>query len=107
MTDRFLSMIGLAMKAGCAASGELACENKVRSGEKGVLVLAEDASDNTAKKFRDKCAFYCVPLIAAGTKEKLGRIIGKAERSVVFISGRMSEAVIKKAKEQNITVSNI
>ena len=107
MTDRFLSMIGLAMKAGCVASGDFACENKVRSGERGVLVLAEDASKNTAKKFQDKCAYYGVPLITARTKEDLGKTIGKAERSVVFIGGQMSEAIIKKAKEQNMIVSNI
>ena len=107
MIDRFLSMIGLAMKAGEAVSGDMSCEELVRSGEKGVLILAADASGNTSKKYTDKCAYYEVPLIRTSSKSELGRIIGKEERSVIFVKGQMADAVIKKAKENQITISNI
>ena len=105
--DKLLSMIGLSQKAGCAVSGEFSCEAAVRSAEGGVLILASDASKNTAKKFNDKCVYYNVPLIRMSSKTELGRAIGKEERSVVFISGKMAEAVINKAKETNITIINI
>ena len=107
MSNKVYGLIGLAQKAGCVSSGEQACETAVRSGEEGVLILASDASKNTEKKFTDKCAFYKVPLIRMASKEELGRIIGKQERSVLFINAKMSAAVIKKAEENNITVSNI
>ena len=51
---RFL--IGLSMKAGKIAGGEFAAEKAVKQGKAYLLVLAEDASANTEKKFRNMCA---------------------------------------------------
>lgn len=107
MNNKVMGLIGLAQKAGCVSSGEQACEMAVRSGNRGVMILAVDASKNTEKKFTDKCAYYNVPLIRLGSKEELGRTIGKQERSVLFINEKMSAAVIKKAEEQSISISNI
>ncbi len=51
--DRVLSLIGLATKAGKCASGEFMTENETKSGKAALVIVAEDASDNTKKKFRD------------------------------------------------------
>ena len=56
--DRVLSLIGLATKAGKCASGEFMTENETKSGKAALVIVAEDASDNTKKKkFRDMCKF--------------------------------------------------
>lgn len=60
--DRVLSLIGLATKAGKCASGEFMTENETKSGKAALVIVAEDASDNTKKKFRDMCKFYEVPI---------------------------------------------
>ena len=60
--DKVLSLISLATKAGRCASGEFLTESETKSGRAGLVVVAEDASENTKKKFRDMCEFYEVPI---------------------------------------------
>ena len=59
-------MLGLAMKAGKVSSGEFATEQAVKSGSAYLVILAETASANTQKKFRNMCAYYKVPCILFG-----------------------------------------
>ena len=46
-----------------------------------LVIIATDASDNTKKLFHNKCSFYEIPIYEYGTKEDLGRAIGKDLRS--------------------------
>ena len=94
---KILSMFGLAARAGRIASGEFQTETAVKSGEACLVVVAEDASENTKKLFRDKCSFYKVPVLQLGTKEELGHAIGKEYRaSLAILDTGFSEAVMKK-----------
>ena len=79
--NRILSGLGLAQKAGCIASGEFA----VKGGLACVVIVAEDASDNTKKKMRNMTDFYETPLYIYGSKDDLGHCIGKEYRSMVAI----------------------
>lgn len=97
--DRVLSMLGIAAKAGKIASGEFSTENAVKSAKAFLVVTASDASENTAKKFRDMTAFYRVPLLVYGTKESLGGCIGKDYRSSLAVTDeKLAQAVQKKAE---------
>ena len=60
--NKALSMIGLATKAGKVASGEFCTEKEVKSGRAYLVIVADDASDNTKKKFQNMCDFYQVPI---------------------------------------------
>ena len=51
--DRVLSMLGIAARAGKVASGEFSTEKAVKAGKAYLVLTAEDASENTKKKFRD------------------------------------------------------
>ena len=97
MRDRRYATISLAMKAGAVVSGETAVQEAVRSSKACLIVLAEDASDNTKKKFCNKSKFYCVPCIEFGEKEMLGRCIGKDQRSVLAVT---NESLAKALKEE-------
>ena len=68
--DKILSMLGLAEKAGKLASGEFSTEKAVKSHQACLVVVAEDASDNTKKMFTNMCEFYEVPIYFYGTKEE-------------------------------------
>ena len=57
--DKVLSLISLATKAGRCASGEFMTEGQTKSGRASLVVVAEDASDNTKKKFRDMRRRIC------------------------------------------------
>jgi len=98
---KILSMFGLAARAGRIASGEFQTETAVKEGTAQLVVVAEDASDNTKKLFHDKCSFYKVPVITFGTKEELGHAIGKEFRaSLAILDEGFANAVMKKIESK-------
>lgn len=95
--DRVLSMLGIAAKAGKVASGEFATENAVKSAKAFLVITAQDASENTKKKFRDMTDYYKVPFVVYGTKDSLGGCIGKDYRSSLAVTDeKLAEAVKQK-----------
>jgi ribosomal protein L7Ae-like RNA K-turn-binding protein len=78
-------MLGLASKAGRLVSGEDVVRNAVRQNKVKLMIVSEDASDNTKKRFLNAAEFYKVPVVIWGHKELLGTSIGKSERSVLGI----------------------
>ena len=82
-------------------SGEFQTLEAIKKGSAMLVIIAEDASDNTRKLFEDKCSFYRVPVIEYGTKEDLGRAIGKDMRSSVGVcDAGLADAVIKQLDEK-------
>lgn len=77
--------LGLAMKSGNVASGEFLTEQAIRSGKARLVIVAEDASDNTKKKFRNSCRYYRVPMAVFGEKEVLGNAVGKEFRASLAV----------------------
>ncbi len=49
------------------------------------MIVADDASDNTKKKFRDMCEFYKVPIYFYADKDTLGHAMGKEFRASLAI----------------------
>jgi ribosomal protein L7Ae-like RNA K-turn-binding protein len=77
-------------------SGEFQTESAIKNGKAMLVIVAEDASDNTKKLFRDKCSFYEVPVYIFETKDNLGRTIGKDMRSSVGVCNEgLADAIIK------------
>ena len=94
--NKIYSMLGLAMKAGQVVSGEFATDKSVKSGKAWLVIVSEDASDNTKKMFSDMCEFYHVPRYFFGTKEELGHAMGKAMRSSLAITDEnFAKSIIK------------
>ncbi len=87
MDDRqkTLNLVGLATKAGKTASGEFSTEKAVKSGRAYLVVVSEDASDNTRKMFADMCTHYQIPICVFGRKDELGYVMGKETRSSLAI----------------------
>lgn len=95
--DKVLGLIGLAQKAGKTASGEFMTEKAVKTGEAAVVILAEDASGNTKKKFSNMCEFYGVPLRIYAAKEHLGHAMGKELRASLAVTDEgLAQAIMKK-----------
>ncbi|HIZ66089.1 MAG TPA: ribosomal L7Ae/L30e/S12e/Gadd45 family protein [Candidatus Blautia pullicola] len=95
-----LSLLGLAAKAGKVVSGGFSVEKAVKSGKAFLVITAEDASENTKKEFRDMCTYYEVPFYSIGSKEELGRAIGKEYRAVLAITEEnFSAATVKKIEK--------
>lgn len=83
--NKVLSLISLATKAGKTASGEFCTEKEVKSGRASLVIVADDASDNTKKKFKNMCDFYQVPIYFYKDKDTLGHAMGKEFRASLAI----------------------
>ena len=96
---RIYSFIGLAAKANKVISGSELCEKVLKGNSVQLVILAQDAADQTVKIFNDLCHKKSVTPIRFGNKEELGSIIGKAgSRSVLCITcksfaGRLQEMI--------------
>lgn len=94
--DKVLSYLGLAKKAGKITSGEFLTENAVSKKKAKLVIVAEDASDNTKKKFSDKCTFYKIPIVFYKTKPELGNAIGTSPKaSVAVLDDGFSKVILK------------
>ena len=94
--NKVLSLLGLAMRGRNLVSGEFQTLEAVKNGSAMLVIIAEDASANTKKLFTNKCAFYEIPVYEFGTKEELGRAIGKDVRSSLGVSDAgLAEAIVK------------
>ena len=79
-------MISLATKAGKTASGEFSTEKAVKEGTGFLVIVAENASANTKKKFQNMCDFYEVPIYFYGDKDTLGHAMGKEFRASLAVT---------------------
>ncbi|MEZ3436145.1 MAG: ribosomal L7Ae/L30e/S12e/Gadd45 family protein [Lachnospiraceae bacterium] len=94
--SKVTGLIGLAVKAGKIVSGEFCTEREIKSGKAKLVIVAEDASDNTRKKFKNMCDFYHVPLYFYQNKETLGHAMGKEFRaSLAVLDEGFSESIKK------------
>lgn len=84
--SKLLSYLGLAMRAGKLITGDEIVLKALRAGDSKLVIVAGDASDNTKKKFRDKCHSYKVPLAICLDRGTIGDSIGKAERVVLAVT---------------------
>lgn len=100
--NKIYSLIGLAARGRNIVSGEFQTENAIKDGTAELVLVAEDASDNTKKLFRDKCSFYEVPIYTYGTKEELGHAIGKVPRASIALTDAGLAEAIKKHLEANV-----
>ena len=87
MTNKaVLQMLGLAAKARKVVSGEELVIKEVRGGGAKLVLLAHDASANTAKKIQDKCSYYNVEFHVFGDRYDLGHATGKEARVALAIT---------------------
>ncbi len=86
MKNKALSMIGLCAKARRLVSGEYAVDKSIKTGTAYLVIVAGDASDNTKKSFGDSCKYYNTPIVIFGTKEELGKALGKEFRASIAIT---------------------
>ena len=61
-------------------------EKEVKSGRACLVIVADDASDNTKKKFQNMCDFYKVPIYFFEDKDTLGHAMGKEFRASLAVT---------------------
>lgn len=99
--NKVLSLLGLAKRAGKVVSGEFSTETAVKSSKAYLVVVSEEASENTKKKFSNMCTYYRVPIYFYGKKEELGKCIGQEFRASLAVTDPgFSEALRKQMESQ-------
>lgn len=97
MQDKIFSLLGLAAKAGKVAAGGFSAEEAVKNRKARLVIIAADAQQNTVKKFTDKCTHYKVPFRFYGSKEELGRAVGRESRVCVAVTDHgLAQSILKK-----------
>lgn len=85
--EKQLNMLGLAQRAGKLVSGDEQVEEAIVRQQVSLVVIASDASDNTLKKYQNKCEYYGVPLNQDFTRYEISNAVGKS-RSILGIQDR-------------------
>ena len=85
MKNNLLSFLSLAKKAGKIKSGESIILEEISSMKVNLLIIASNASDNTKKRYTDKCHYRNIPTIELSCKDELGKAIGKGFAAAVAI----------------------
>ncbi|MGL4362291.1 MAG: L7Ae/L30e/S12e/Gadd45 family ribosomal protein [Cellulosilyticaceae bacterium] len=93
---RIYQLMGICQKGRLLVSGEFAVKQAVLNSEVHLVIVAEDASNNTTKLFYDKCQYRSISVIKWSTKEELGRCVGKDARAVIGITdAKLAKKVIE------------
>lgn len=83
--EKIYSFLGLAQRAGKLVSGDDSTMLDIKKNRVKLVIVADDASNNTKKLFKDKTSFRNINCVTYSTKLQLGLAIGKAPRAVVGI----------------------
>ena len=75
-------------------------EKSVKSGRGFLVLVADDASQNTKKKFQNMCDFYEVPIYFIADKEELGKFCGKEFRASLAVQDEnFAKAMLKELQK--------
>lgn len=96
---KIFNLIGIATKARNTVSGEFSTEKAVKEHKAALVIVAEDASENTKKMFRNMCTYHEVPIYFIGEKTELGHAMGKEFRaSLAVLDKGLADAIEKQLK---------
>ncbi len=96
---KVFGLISLATKSNNIASGEFQTEKAVKEQRAALVIVAEDASDNTKKMFKNMCIYYKIPIYFFGLKTELGHCMGKEFRaSLAVLDKGLADEIDKQLK---------
>lgn len=102
MKDRILTLLGFAMKAKKIYTGGNTCELYIKRGIIKLLIIAEDAVDNTTNYMIRLCESNDVPYIIFMNRDTLSQAVGKSNRTVFGITdSNFAEKILEIYEEIN------
>lgn len=93
-------MLGLCMKAGKLAYGSDMVEEKIKYKQVSLLIIAEDASENTKEKFRRIANQNKLNIHFFSTIEELSQKVGKNNKAVFGIMDKNFTEKLNKLFEE-------
>lgn len=83
--EKLYNLLGLAQRAGRLASGDFAVTKAVQGKKAHLMLVAEDASEETKAGYRQMAKQAKIELFYLGSREQLGHCIGKDFRAVIAV----------------------
>lgn len=100
MNNTWTNALALANRAGKVVSGDRVLP-AIRNNSAKLVLIANEASDNTKKRYNDKSNFYKVPVVEVSSFELLSKAIGKHNRMYVAITDQnFATMILNKMKEE-------
>ncbi len=81
---RVAQLLGLAQASKNITSGEKAMDS-IRHNKAKLVIIAADASENTKKRYINKCDYYGIQYIIMGSSDELSHAIGKNNRMAICV----------------------
>lgn len=89
-------LLGLANRARKIVTGEFVVKS-IQNKTAKLVLIAEDASDNTKKRLTDKCAFYQIEYRIYSDSDNLSYAIGKSNRVAIAVTDEgFAKSLLKK-----------
>lgn len=85
MKDKFLSFLSIAKKAGMIVEGYNKCEVAIKSSKIYLVIIADEFSPNSKKKFTKYCLDKRIELIQGVSEEELSLCLGSANLKIVCV----------------------
>ncbi|KRQ86990.1 putative ribosomal protein YlxQ [Caloramator mitchellensis] len=100
--NNLYSFLGLMQRAGKLTSGDDGVEIDIKKRKSYLVIIAEDASENTMKRFMNMCENNNIRFVLFGQKSKIGNSIGKSARAVLSIKDKnFAEGFLSKLNSEN------
>lgn len=100
-----LGFIGLCQRAGKLAPGDGKTTDAVRRNRARLVLMSDDASENTAKKYRNMCESRGIPIITVCGRGELGAAIGREYAVTAAVTDKGFAARISELAER-VDVNN-
>lgn len=100
--NKVYSYLGLARRAGKIVSGEQAVVGGIKRGQVFLVLIAEDASSNTYRKFSAMARNHNVRCLVYGEKDLFGQGLGQSPRSILGVTDRNFANVIRSHIEEPV-----
>ena len=102
--NKFFNFLGLAKRSGNLIEGYSKCDEQRNRRSFYLVIVSDDASDSTKKKFKNHCIEKKIPLIEDFSKEELGNPIGREELKVLAVVDKnMAEKLISLYENEKVT----
>ncbi|MBQ5696277.1 MAG: ribosomal L7Ae/L30e/S12e/Gadd45 family protein [Clostridium sp.] len=102
--NKFFNFLGLAKRSGNLIEGYSKCDEQRNRRSFYLVIVSDDASNSTKKKFKNHCIEKKIPLIEDFSKEELGNPIGREELKVLAVVDKnMAEKLISLYENEKVT----
>lgn len=96
INKKILGLLGLAARARKVTFGADSTAQEIEKHKVKLVIVAEDASPRTKRKFEEMASKYNVPLILYGQIDTISKAIGKQNKAIIGIKEENLAMEIKK-----------